>query len=261
MKTFDSHFDMFKKKLTENENFAFLRFSDGELYVLQNKRLELNSDHFIIGDSVGHSWYGKEEQKKFIPEEHQFYREKLIESLKCKKNNYFRGISTKPNVDEETFKWQLDIAGGDDDTMTWANLFIESNYHRYLTEMVPIFKTKKIIMVVNKSANLEKLGFNIVKDFRVGDNCFINDYNIIEVIDEYINHNNIEGHLFLISAASLSNLIIHQLYEKFPNNTYLDIGSTLNPLMSLDGWKGSRAYLREYWLNENRNNLSTKCEW
>ena len=36
MKTFESHFTMIKEKLLSNENFAFLRFSDGELFILQN---------------------------------------------------------------------------------------------------------------------------------------------------------------------------------------------------------------------------------
>ena len=39
-------------------------------------------------------------------------------------------------------------------------------------------------------------------------------------------------------------------------NTYIDIGSTLNPMLKMEGWKGSRAYLREYWLNDNRNFLN-----
>ena len=41
MKTFESHFNLLKEKLLSNENFAFLRFSVGELFVMQNKRLEL----------------------------------------------------------------------------------------------------------------------------------------------------------------------------------------------------------------------------
>jgi hypothetical protein len=261
MKTFESHFTMIKEKLLSNENFAFLRFSDGELFILQNKHLELNSDHFIIGDSRGGSWYNEEEQKKFLPDEHQFYRERLIDSLKYKEKNYFRGICTRPDVDLDTFNWQLDLAGGDDDTMTWSNLFINSNYQRYMDEIFPLFKTKKVIMVVNKSAKIEPLKFNIIKDFRVGTNCFINDYPLISEIDKFITENDIQNHVFLISAASLSNLIIHQLYSKHPNNTFIDIGSTLNPLMRMEGWKGSRAYLREFWLGEHKHHLNMNCQW
>jgi hypothetical protein len=261
MKTFDNDFTLLKNKLENNENFAFLRFSDGELFILQNKRLELNENHYVIGGQLGFGNYNKEEQKKFIPEENQKERELLLNSLKHKQKNYFKGICTRPDVDYDTFKWQIDMAGGDDEHLTWSNLFINANYEKYLNEIVPIFKNKKIVMVVNESAKIENLNFNIIKDFRVGTNCFINDLKIIDIIFDYIKENNISDCVFLISAASLSNLIIHKLYSNFPNNSYIDIGSTLNPIMGMEGWKGSRAYLREFWLNQPKNHLNMICVW
>ena len=36
MKTFKGDFEKIKKYLKENINFSFTRFSDGELFVLQN---------------------------------------------------------------------------------------------------------------------------------------------------------------------------------------------------------------------------------
>jgi hypothetical protein len=75
-----------------------------------------------------------------------------------------------------------------------------------------LFKNKKVIIVVNESANIKKLPFNVVKDFRVGTNSFINDYPLIETIKNYIIENKIEDYLFLVSAASFSNLLIHELH-------------------------------------------------
>lgn len=260
-KTFQSHFDLLKNKLLNCENFAFLRFSDGELFVLQNKRLELNENYYVIGNQLSIGHYNEEEQKKFLPEANQKERSLLIDSLQYKDKNYFKGICTRPDVDYETFKWQIDLAGGDDEHLTWSNLFINGNYERYINEILPIFKTKKVIIVVNKSANINKLNFEIVKDFRVGQNCFINDLHIIDELIKFIEENDISDHLFLISAASLSNLIIHKLYSSFPKNTYFDIGSTLNPIMEMEGWKGSRVYLREYWMNEPKRYLNMICQW
>jgi hypothetical protein len=261
MKTFKGDFDKLKNKLINGENFAFTRFSDGEVFVLQNKRLELNENHYIIGDIRGGGFYNSEEQKKFIPGEHEFFRQKLEDSLKFKKHNYYRGISCKCCIGPEIFKWQVDLAGGDDETLTWANLWNNGNYENFIKEVYPILAEKEIIIVVNKSANIKNLRFNIKKDFRVGTNCFINDYDIIEKIKEYISENDIINHVFLISAASLSNLIIHQLYEFNDKNTYIDIGSTLNPIMDMEGWKGSRVYLREFWLKEPKNFLNKNCIW
>jgi hypothetical protein len=261
MKTFISDFNKIKKFIENNVNFSFTRFSDGELFVLQNKRLELNEDHYIIGNSRGGGWYNKEEQKTFIPGEHEFYRKKLEESLQCNLPNFYRGICTRPDVDLETFNWMVNLAGGDSETLTWSNLLINGNYERYLNEIVPLFKNKEIIFIVNEGANIDKLPFKVKKDFRVGTNCFINDYDLIEEIKKYIVDNNIENHLFLVSAASLSNLLIHELHKASNKNTYFEIGSTLNPMMDMEGWKGSRGYLREHWLGQNRHYLNILCEW
>lgn len=261
MKTFQEHFEKIKNYIQKEINFSFTRFSDGELFVLQNKRLELNEDHYIIGDQKGYGWYNKEEQKKFVPGEHEFYRKKLEECLQCNEPNFYRGICTAPDVDNQTFRWMVDLSGGDSETLTWSNLLINGNYERFINEIVPLFKNKKIVIVVNESANIKKLPFDVVKDFRVGTNSFINDYPLIETIKDYIKNNNIENHLFLVSAASFSNLLIHELHLLSDKNTYLEIGSTLNPIMEMEGWKGSRGYLREYWLGQSRNYLNMNCTW
>ena len=84
---------------------------------------------------------------------------------------------------------------------------------------------------------------------------------MIEEIKKYIANYQIENHVFLISASSLSNLLVHQLFEFSDKNTYIDIGSTINPIVDMEGWKGSRSYLREYWLNEPKNALNKICIW
>jgi len=260
-KTFKGDFDFFKNQIINNINFAFSRFSDGELYILQNKRLELNENNYIIGNQIGHGWYNREEQKKFDPSNDYFFRNKLIEALQFKKNNYYKGISCECCVGKDNFNFQIDLAGGDTSDLSWANIWNNGNYEFFIKEIVPIFNDKKIIIIINESANITKLPFKVEKDFRVGTNCFINDYGLIETIKKYIIENNIENYVFLFSAASLSNLLIHQLFEFNSNNTYIDIGSTLNPIVEMEGWKGSRGYLIEYWLKQPRNYLNKICIW
>ena len=41
MKNFRTHFITFRDKLRNKEHFAFSRFSDGEMHILQNKELKL----------------------------------------------------------------------------------------------------------------------------------------------------------------------------------------------------------------------------
>jgi hypothetical protein len=77
----------------------------------------------------------------------------------------------------------------------------------------------------------------------------INDYNVVEEVKKYIDKNKIKGYIVLCSAASLSNYVIHECYRENNQNTFLDIGSCLNPLLDLEGWKHTRGYLTSYWLN------------
>ena len=251
MKDFTKAFDTILHKLKKKENFAFSRFSDGELFIMQNKTVVLADHHFITGDIKGQNRYTKEEHKEFYPDKHQEYRELLIECYKHKQDNYFKGIctTTDGHVGKDNFAWMIHLHGGDHETLTYSNLLINANYKRFVEELVPLFNNRKIIYVVNSMANTDNLPFDLVKKFQIGSNCMINDFETADKVAQYINDNNIEDHIVLCSAASLSNFIIHKCFKENQNNTFLDIGSCLNPLLGLEGWKYTRGYLTSYWLN------------
>ena len=92
--------------------------------------------------------------------------------------------------------------------------------------------------VVNENAKIEGLPFNVIKDFRIGDNCIINDYHLVEDVKKWIDENSITNYVFLFSASSLSNFMVHQLFDHNDTNTYIDIGTTLNPYMGMQGRRG-----------------------
>lgn len=241
MKTFSGHFDMILDKLKSGEHFGYCRFSDGELRIMQNLELKLAADHFQIGDKKSGGHYAAEDHKHFDPKEHEFYHEKLMESYRFKKDNYFVGLSCRCCVGNGDFNQMLEMYDGDteSDNLTWANLFLNGNYPRFVNEFLPEFKNKKIVYIVNENADLSGLPFEVVKDFRVGKNCIINDYGLIEDIKKWIDENGIEDHVFLFSASSLSNFMVHQLFDHNDKNTYIDVGTTLNPYI---GMKARRGY-------------------
>ena len=109
MKDFKKEFDKFKQMIQDGSNFAFARFSDGEMFIMQNQTVVLAPGYFVTGERIGHNIYTKEEQKEFLPKKHQFYRERLIESFQYKADNYYKGICTKTDVGEENFKWQMPL--------------------------------------------------------------------------------------------------------------------------------------------------------
>ncbi len=52
-KDFTQDFDLLLNKLKNQENFAFTRFSDGELFIMQDKTVVLADNHYITGDIRG----------------------------------------------------------------------------------------------------------------------------------------------------------------------------------------------------------------
>ena len=250
-KDFTKDFDHVLSKLKAHENFAFTRFSDGELFILQNKTVVLSDNHYITGDIKGPNRYTKEEHKEFYPDKHQEYRDKLIECYRHTQDNYYKGIctSTDGHVGRQNFDWMIDFHGADHENLTFANLLINANYSRFVEELIPVIADRQILYVVNEMADLSLLPFDIKKAFLVGSNCMIDNYGTTEEVKEYIDQENISDHIILCSAASLSNYVIYEGFKSNSNNTFLDIGSCLNPLLGLEGWKHTRGYLTGYWLD------------
>ena len=64
------------------------------------------------------------------------------------------------------------------------------------------------------------------------------------------------NHVFLFSASSLSEVLIHELYKVNDKNTYIDVGTTLHPYMGLDI---ARDYLKAYHQNFPHPDLKNSC--
>ena len=260
MKDFHEDFTNVLKLLKEKQPFAFTRFSDGELYMMQNRKYKIEKDKVFLREQTHSGQWGEEELKEFIPEEQQMHREKLIEAFEFTKDNYIKGISCRCCVGEEDFKWQNNHLSSEH-ILTWANLLINGNYSNFIEQMVPEFQNYPVIYVCNEMANVDNLPFEVEKTFRIGNNCHVNNYDLIQEMKNWVGKNRIEKHLFLFSAGSLSNYLIYELYNIFDQNTYMDIGSTLNPLMGMTGWVASRGYLRACWMKENNQYINMKCVW
>jgi len=255
-KDFKDEFNKLYDLLKGASGFSFARFSDGERTILRNKKLILAENYFVQGDVYGDTMiqapkpYLKEERKEFIPEKHEFYHKKLIEAYKFCKINYFKGICGSNEKEYGScFEWMLELHGSDHETLTFANVLQNGNYSLFVEKMIPEFVNHDVILVANKNCNLDKMPFKISKFFPIGENCMIEDYKLIDQIKQFIQKENISDHLFLFSAATLSNYLCYELFKEFDNNKYMDIGSTLGPLLGLEGWKNSRGYLLSYWYN------------
>ena len=256
-KDFRQHFVMFSEKIRAKENFAFSRYSDGELYILQNRELKLDQGLIQIGDEKQGGVYQPADFKHFDPKEHGFYQQKLIDAFKHRQAGYYKGLTCSCCIGKKDFDWQIDLHGGDDESLTWANLWVNGNYPAFITHTLPIFYNRDCVFVGHTDADITKFPF-FVKDFRVGYNAMINDYGKIEDIKKWIGDNNIKNHVFLFSASTFTNLAIYELFREFPDNTYVDIGTCLTPMMNMPI---ERDYLKRYWFYAGGGDLQKICRW
>ena len=94
---------------------------------------------------------------------------------------------------------------------------------------------KEIVIITNPKANIKKLKeFINVKDFvPIKGNCV--QYwekkkdHLKALLDLKASLN--EEIIFLIAAGPLSNILIYEMWRSNRNNIYLDIGSTLDPII------------------------------
>jgi hypothetical protein len=258
LKDFRDHFWLLQKKLKAGEPFAFSRYSDGEMDVMQNKKVELTSTGtFKDGKRVGIT-YGESDHKEYDPEKHAWFHERLLTAYRHHQDNYFVGLSCPCCVGPENNAWMKEQRGGDDDELTWANLFVNSNYPLFLTHVLPLLEKKKVFLVCNEAATFDGLPFEVEKDFRIGSNAMIRNIGLVEEMKEVLSKEEVSGAVFLFAAASLSNILIHELFSSFPENTYIDIGTTLNPHLGLPV---ARNYLKGYWKNSGNTEIYKVCKW
>ena len=249
----------FNNKIKQNVNFAYNRFSDGEYYILNNQYLEISANKVLIDESKIKNNYGSSDFKKFDPEIHQTSRDLLIESFTHNQFNYYRGIMCNCCTSITNYKNQFELlkknGGNLDEFIVSSNLLVNGNFRFFIEEVLKNILKRKIVLVINENANPSKISYE--KVFWLGNNSFINDLDQIENIKSWISSNNIKDHVFLLSGSSWAKVAIYQLYRKYPNNTYLDIGTTLNEMLDMPT---NRGYLNEYYRNLSGNkDLNRLC--
>jgi len=233
MKIFSLEIQKLFSRFKKGKPFAFTKFCDGEWMAMQN--ISLNNNEF--------------ENSPNIP---QFYRDKLVESLQYKDPNYYIGVSCSCCFPDHSKKMR-ELSGQDDEHMTFANIFVNSNYLKYKQTFLEEFKKYKIHLVANENSNIENLPFDVEKFYPVGFSAWVNNYDLIEEIKNA----NESDKLFLFSCGPFGNILTHQLFDHNKENIYLDVGSTLNP------WTQSEGFRRDYYTyTDGETPYATRdCSW
>ena len=244
--------------ISTHKNFAFNRFSDGEYYILNNNYLEISECKVQVGAENVNNAYAKFDHKLFNPKIHSSSRERLIHAFTHNQEGYYKGLMCKCCTSRVNYLNQyklLEKLGGNcTDHLVSANLLVNGNFEYFRTRLLPVILERKLVIVCHKTAKLDNV--KIVKDFRLSENSFINELHIIDKIANWMSTNSVKNHVFLFSGSSWAKVAIYELYKKYPNNTYIDIGTTMNYDF---GMPTNRGYLNEYYAVGGYKDLNRLC--
>ena len=241
-KDFHTELDKFIAMLDAGDNFALVRFGDGEMTVINGNPIDLsekcNGEHrYVPGDAT-----------------HEEQRKRLQDSLRHQDAAYYVGIACPCCVGEKDFLGLKQQSGQPESQLTWANLLVNSNYPRFRAMAVPVLARRGAILVSHHKSRPEGLPFKVIRHFGVGPNAWLNDCGrSLDELVRFLEEERVQDQVFLFAAGVLSNILIHELHRRFPGNTYLDIGSVFDVDLGLGM---TRKYLRN-----SRRRLKKTCVW
>lgn len=210
--SFPNDLKYFHDLLKNKEPFAITRFGDGERFIME-------------GTPVANSEFAFKNDDNFI-------KEALMKSFTMDKPNYFVGVPCPCCQPKERCDWMKNQTGLSEDKLTWANIFVNSNFTYFNEEFVKSFNDYDNICFVGRGET-DNLPFRVDKSFKVGPNAHINNKDLLETIPEYIDSEGIDGGLFIVSAGPFANVLVAELYDRYPNNTFIDIGSVFDEYQGL----------------------------
>jgi hypothetical protein len=232
--------DRFEQFVRDRKPFTFVRFSDGEIELLRNRRLSIDGGVTEFRGKRFSNQFPDFDKKYFDPCSDQAIRRDLIASAAFRAGMYFKGIPTRHNnaiIDRE---FLLRLNGGFTNQMTFSDLFLNSNFTRARASFFPFFAKSFDDILVVGNWRCELNGY-LAKGhlIKISDNFFsIYQETLQKVMHELLDAP--QSALILSSASSLSNIIGHKLFIERPDLTFLDIGTALHDLMGLP--LGTRAY-------------------
>ena len=193
MKNFKDEFYKYANMMQSKEPFALARYADGECAVMKGHAVNNTTDR----------WQA--------PENPTIFGEDLKWTLFHTEDNYHYGISCQC-CDEINKEYLLSLIKQKMDNITYSNLFVNANYHRW----IEFIKTldRHVILIANAEGAGKSLPIlKVDKYFAIPNNCidfYIKNKEsfIAKLVESF---KDIHEQLVLISAGPLAEIIIHQV--------------------------------------------------
>lgn len=209
---FHDSFTYFTNLINTDENFALVRYGDGEISLMENQGVPRNTQAF-------------NEDRWDAPASATKLGEQLAQSLQHEEDNYYYGIPGK-NDSEVAYEYLTSLISSLN--ITYANLFVNANYER-TKEFFKGLK-KSVTLIANKSGAIDQLPFDVDVYCEFPDDC-VNWWeeggkDFIETLRSYVK--GINNELIFVSIGPAAEVAIHEMYKENPNNQYVDVGSAID---------------------------------
>ena len=152
-----------------------------------------------------------------------------MESFKYNHHDYYVGICCPCCQPKAHITWMIENVGTKN--VTWANIFVNSNYDFFVDNFIPEFDKWEgnVILFANKIGENNTLPFKVDTYYPLELEAWKEPHLTRIIEDSKQLCGELDNQLFLFSAGPLGNILAHELHKHNPNNTYIDIGSTINP--------------------------------
>jgi hypothetical protein len=230
MKIFKEEIYKLFNRLKSGQSFAFSKFADGEWSAIQNETIDNGEFQNDINTP-------------------QFYRDRLIGSIRFVHPDYYVGVCC-PCCNGDKARNMRNFCEQPEEQITFANIFVNANYSIYKETFLKEYAKRDIHLVAHGASKIDQLPFRIERFYPIERNAWVNNYSLIEEIKA----KKLENKLFLFCAGPFGNLLVHQLFNHNRRNTYLDVGSTLNP------WLQSEGFTRDYYVGGSQFS-NRECRW
>jgi hypothetical protein len=232
MKRHIADLTMMNSMLLKSDPFTFVRFSDGEMEILRGSALKI--------DERGVSWskgqttfkYPAYDHKRFDPIVDLELTKDLRKSAYFIHPKYYKGVPRKHNRALRDTEMLLRMNGSTDKNLTYADLFVNSNYKRFLSSTFSILRQIDDVAVIGNWRMKPRDCNPLWKHLKVPDSAFDSYQDVIEDTLLKVGSLN-DSTVILSSASSLTNVLGHKLLTLGSNRTFIDIGTALHPFMGL----------------------------
>jgi len=219
IKDMEEGLDYFFERIMDNQPFAFPRWGDGEIKLLEKTHFHRNPEDI----KNNRLWdFDPTDSEQLVA------AKRIADSMFYEHEDLFWGIPCPSCsvcfISSEGHYQKYE----NQDNLTTVSLWVNGNHEETQRTLPILLRNKKVVFVGHETANVDNLPFPVEHHFKVGNNAWLHDYEIIQELKDYIRNSVNVGVVFLFACGPLSCYLITEIWKETQEHFLLDIGSAFD---------------------------------